>query len=189
MSDRKRETIKWRPEHDTIVFLLERYEDALMERMMVPNGRNGYDAVLLMSGPWWHSPAFQDLARCLDKMRNQARQQAVTYAPDKTCSLGCARWHVLAWYVSAERRTVMRWRARLDERGRERRGKNGQLLGERQATLEVQRHRDAREDRARAGVDWIVGEFTKWSAAGTVRERWEDRIGEESRRRVEKVAA
>lgn len=179
MSDRQR----------TIVFLLERYEDALMERTMIANGRNGHDAVLLTPGPWWNSPAFRELTRCLDRMRNQARQQSVRWDVGQTCSLGCARWHVIAWYVQVERRTVMRWQPRLDDKGRPRRGKNGQQLGERTSGLEIQRHRDARQEKADAGVAWIVNEFTKWSAADTVVERWGDRIGEESRRRSVKVAA
>ena len=172
MSDRKR---------DTIVWLLERMEDALMERSLIPNGgRNGHDSVLLTAGPWWNSPAFQELTRCLDKMRNQAQQQAVTYAPGATCSLGCARWHVIAWHVTVERRTAMKWQPRLDAKGRQRRGRNGQLIGERTPTLEIQRHRDAREDKARAGINWIVGEFAKWTAADKVCGRWEDRIGDET---------
>lgn len=180
MSDRRRATIVW---------LLERYEDALMERRS-SNGRSHHESVSLLPGPWWNSPAFQELTRCLDKMRNQGRQQAVSYAPGKTCSLGCARWHVVAWYVSPERRTAMKWQARLDDKGRQRRGRNGQILGERKATLEVSRHRDAREDRARAGVVWIVAEFKKWRAAETVLEHWEDDpLDKEKRRRQEKVAA
>lgn len=169
MSARKQETIVW---------LLERMEDALMERSMIPNGRNGHESVLQMPGPWWNSPAFRELTRCLDKMRNQAQQQAVAYAPGKTCSLGCARWHLIAWHVSAERRTTSAWQPRLDDKGRARRGKNGQQLGERKPSLEVCRHRDARQDKADAGVGWIVGEFKKWTAAATVTEHWQDRIGE-----------
>src|SRR3990167_4213693 len=164
--------------HDTIVWLLERMEDALMERSMIPNGRNGHDSVLLTAGAWWGSPAFGELTRCLDKMRNQAKQQAVTYAPGKTCSLGCARWHVIAWHVSPERRTAMKWQARLDDKGRPRRGKNGQALGERKPALEIQRHRDARQDKAEAGVEWIVGEFKKWTAAEKVSAHWEDRVNQ-----------
>lgn len=160
---------------DIIVFLLERLEDALMERSQT-NGRSQRESVSLLPGPWWHSPAFRELERCLDRMRNQARQQAVTYAPGKSCSLGCARWHVIAWHVTAERRTVLKWRPRLDDKGRERRGKNGRVLGERKPAVEVQRHRDAREDKAEAGVAWLVGEFRKWAAADIVSEHWEDRI-------------
>jgi len=108
----------------------------------------------------------------------------VTYAPGKTCSLGCARWHVVAWYVTPERRTAMCWQPRLDERGRQRRGKKGVLLGERRPMLEIQRHRDARADKADAGVTWIVGEFKKWTAAEWVREHWEDLIEHESKGRL-----
>ena len=176
----------------TIVFLLERLEDALMEHTMIPNGRNGHDAVLLTSGPWWNSPAFRELTRCLDKMRLRAAHDEIGYRDANgtlcCCSRRAARWHVIAWYVQVERRTVKKWQARVDDQGRPRRGKNGKVLGELRAGLEIQRHRDARQEKADAGVAWIVGEFKKWTAADTVSERWEDRIGEPTPRR-EKVAA
>ena len=189
--DRKRETIVW---------LLERYEDALMERTMIPNGRNGHESVLLTSGPWWGSPAFQELERCLDKMRLRAAYDEVSWNAGKdekrrpypagSCSRRAARWHVIAWYVQTERRQKDMWVDVLNHNGqpsgkkvlRKRTDKSG-------GAIQVVRHPDARQEKAEAGVNWIIGEFKKWTAAGKVTEHWEDRIGDENRRRHEKVAA
>lgn len=164
-------------ESESIAWLLERMEDALMERPSgTSNERNGRNSVLLKPGPWWNSPAFKEISRCLDLMRNQARQQSVTYAPGKTCSLGCARWHVIAWYVSTDTRTTMTWKDRLDDKGRPRRGKKGQRLGEYKREPEVCRHRDARQDRAEAGVAWIATQFKAWDNTKLAIERWQDKI-------------
>ena len=163
---------------ETIVFLLERMEDALMERTS-SNGRSQHESVSLLAGPWWGSPAFQELDRCLDLMRSQGRQRAVSFASGKSCSLGCARWHVLAWHVQVEHRTTTARQPLRDKHGKQKRDKNGNARTERVLELKPQRHRDARQDRADAGVEWIVGEFRKWTAADTVRGRWEDRIGHE----------
>lgn len=143
VSDRKR---------DTIVWLLERFEDALMERSN-SNGRSQHESVSLLPGPLWNE-AFRELDRCLGRMRNRGRQRAVSY-PAGSCSLGCARWHVLAWYVQVEHRQVL---TRQTVKGKN--GKRGVVFI---PTVEIQRHRDARKPKADAGVAWIVGEFA-WGA-------------------------
>ena len=178
MSDRKR---------DTIVWLLEHFEDALMERSMIPNGRNGHDSVLLTAGAWWGSPAFQELERCLDKMQLRAAHDEVSWKAGKdekgraypagSCSRRAARWHVIAWYVQTERRQKDMWIDVLNRNGhptgrkvlRKRTDKSG-------GGILVVRHPDARKPKADAGVEWIVGEFKKWTAAEKVSAHWEDRV-------------
>lgn len=145
MTDRK---------HDTIVFLLERMEDALMERSST-NGKSQHESVSLLPGPLWND-AFRELDRCLTRMRNQARQQAVSYAGG-SCSLGCAAWHVNAWYVQVEHRQTM---ARQTVKGKH--GKRGTVQI---PVVEAQRHRDARKPKADAGVSWLVGEYAWRSGA------------------------
>src|SRR3990167_8053326 len=61
--------------HETIVWLLERLEDALMERSS-SNGRSRFESVSLQAGPLWNE-AFRELDRCLGRMRSLGRQQAV----------------------------------------------------------------------------------------------------------------
>ena len=164
MSDRKRETIVW---------LLERLEDALMERSS-SNGRSQFESVSLLPGPLWNA-AFVELERCLGRMRSLGRQEAVCVLgkenvqatrSDATASLsarsrgiplGTARWHVVAWYVQVESRQVM---ARQTVRGKH--GKRGTVQI---PTVEIRRHRDARKPKADAGVEWIVGEYAWDSGA------------------------
>src|SRR3990167_10233175 len=108
---------------ETIVWLLERLEDALMERSS-SGGRSRFESVSLLPGPLWND-AFRELQRCLDRMRALARQEAVcVYAKGNVplnarsaagglsarsggISLGTARWHVLACYVQVESRQVV----------------------------------------------------------------------------------
>ncbi|MCR4339134.1 MAG: hypothetical protein NUW01_04510 [Gemmatimonadaceae bacterium] len=164
MSDRK---------HDTIVWLLERMEDALMERSST-NGKSQHESVSLLPGPLWNE-AFRELDRCLNRMRALARQQAVYENPKGNgqanganaagavsarpsgIPLGTARWHVLAWYVQVEHRQVM---ARQTVKGKH--GKRGTVLI---PTVEIQRHRDARKPKADMGVTWIVSEYAWGSSA------------------------
>ena len=145
MSDRHFETIVW---------LLERMEDALMERSQT-NGKSQHESVELHAGPLWNE-AFRELQRCLDRMRNQAQQQTVSF-PGGSCSLGCARWHVIAWFVQVEHRQVV---ARQTVKGRN--GKRGTVLI---PTVELQRHRDARKPKADAGVSWLAAEYAWGSGA------------------------
>src|SRR3990167_4434345 len=109
--------------HETIVGLLERVEDALMERSS-SNGRSQFESVSLLPGPLWNA-AFVELERCLGRMRSLGRQEAVCVygkenvqatRSDATASLsarsrgiplGTARWHVMAWYVQVESRQGM----------------------------------------------------------------------------------
>ena len=149
--------------HDTIVFLLERMEDALMERSST-NGRSTHESVSLMPGaqllatknePYWNE-AFRELDRCLTRMRNQGQQQAVTYQGG-TCSLGCAAWHVNAWFVQVEHRQTV---ARQTVKGKH--GKRGTVQI---PVVEILRHRDARKPKADAGVAWLVGEYAWRSGA------------------------
>ena len=156
MSNRKRTTYdekRKRLLREKIVWLLEHFEDVLLERTMLPNARNGHAAVLLMPGPLWND-AFHELERCLALMRNRGRQQAVSYEGG-SCSLRCAAWHVNAWYVQVERRQTLARQA-----FKKRNGKQGTILV---PVVEVQRHRDAREAKALAGVDWIMEEF-QWES-------------------------
>ena len=159
--------------HETIVWLLERMEDALMERSH-SNGRSQFESVSLLPGPLWNA-AFVELERCLGRMRSLGRQEAVCVLgkenvqatrSDATASLsarsrgiplGTARWHVVAWYVQVESRQVM---ARQTVRGKH--GKRGTVQI---PTVEIRRHRDARKPKADAGVGWIVGEYAWDSGA------------------------
>lgn len=177
MTDRK---------HDTIVFLLERMEDALMERSST-NGKSQHESVSLLAGPWWHSPAFQELTRCLDKMRLRAAHDEVSWKAGKdekgraypagSCSRRAARWHVIAWYMQTERRQKDMWVDVLNHNGqpsgkkvlRKRTDNSG-------GAILVVRHPEARKQKADAGVGWIVGEFKKWKAAEKVLDRWGDRL-------------
>src|SRR3990167_9074800 len=138
--------------HETVVWLLERLEDALMERSS-SNGRSQFESVSLLPGPLWNA-AFVELERCLGRMRSLGRQEAVCVlgkvgvgggsrnaagglserSRGISCSLGCARWHVMAWYVQVESRQVM---ARQVVKGKH--GKRGTVLV---PMVEVQRHRD-----------------------------------------------
>src|SRR3990167_8513826 len=61
--------------HETIIWLLERLEDALMERSH-SNGRSRFESVSLQAGPLWNE-AFRELERCLGRMRSLGRQEAV----------------------------------------------------------------------------------------------------------------
>lgn len=157
MSDRKR---------DTIVWLLERFEDALLERFVAPGGRNGHESVMLLPGLLWND-AFRELERCLRRMRSLASQQAVSFSGG-SCSLGCAAWHVNAWYVQVESRQVMVWQPIT-----KRNGKRGQALVK---SVQPLRHRDARQPKANAGVAWIVSEYA-----------WDDALVQAGLGEVEKV--
>ena len=155
MSNRKRTTYdeeRKRRRRETIVWLLEHLEDVLMERTE-SFGKSKHESVSLQAGPLWND-AFRELERCLALMRNRGCQQAVSYEGG-SCSLRCAAWHVNAWYVQVERRQTLARQA-----FKKRNGKQGTILV---PVVEVQRHRDAREAKALAGVDWIVEEF-QWES-------------------------
>ena len=107
MSDRK---------HETVVWLLERLEDALMERGS-SGGRSQFESVSLLPGPLWNE-AFRELQRCLDLMNLRAAHDEILLSDDGSCSRRAARWHVIAWYVQTESRQVDIWADVLNRQGR-----------------------------------------------------------------------
>jgi hypothetical protein len=114
--------------------------------------RGDGDSVSLM--PRTYTATVKEFERLMGVMRNQAKQKA--YAG---YSLGKLRWHVLEWYVKAE--PVVRSRPLLVT------GKGGKLVpayestGERAMirTVAFIRDRDAREDRALLGLEWMAGSW------------------------------
>src|SRR5947207_3161779 len=99
-----------------LVSLLERYHE-LVDPMQAGNqgDRLGYLAM-----PLTYTPSVRELERLLNRMRNQAKQQAY-----KGCSLGKLRWHLMAWYVdpvTVQRRALVGfvkgdWQPLLSEQG------------------------------------------------------------------------
>ena len=112
-----------------------------------------------------------ELERLLALMRKRAKQESVRWWDDdakrwRSASLGTLRFHVLAWYVNASR--VGQWRPIEVKKGRKLKLPTGQdVLRTRSGRIvparhhvTVTRHRDAREDRARLGVEWMA---LRWS--------------------------
>lgn len=104
---------------------------------------------------------FIELDRCLALMKNQGKQQAVRYkrlgGPNDgtqcSCSLATARWHLLAWYIPDRYEQPRSYH-------RKRHGRNETIRPKPQPV----RHKDAREDRAHAGLEWLTAHFD-WSKA------------------------
>lgn len=151
---------------ELLILLLEHYPDWLEA------GRGGsrtdqqgsrlllYDAELDIGNTNIESP-FRELDRALARMKNQGQQQAVQYQRQGgphdgqtcSCSLATARWHLLAWYIPDRYQQPRSYH-------RKRHGRNETI----RPKPEPVRHKDAREDRARAGLTWLIADYN-WTKA------------------------
>lgn len=143
----KRDDVK----RQALILLLAHREDALVA------GRDGnisapHESRLLSHDEELWCEAFEELERCLGLMRNKGKQLSVAYerrggprdGAVRSCSLATARWHLLEWYCpKAYKLEPVRRKARN---------------GKRVTILEARPKRDpeAREDRADAGLAWLV---------------------------------
>lgn len=105
--------------------------------------------------------SFAELERCLDTMRKLGKQKAVLVLDHKgqakeTIALGKARWHLLAWYrdVSYQSVPIHVTKVVAKHRGGQRRWEKVQVETGRR--LQPIRHRDARQERAEAGLRFLA---------------------------------
>jgi hypothetical protein len=140
-------------EHKALVELLERFHE--FSDPLLQGERNGSSGVMGM--PPTYTPDVREVERLLAVMRSQAKQQAY-----KGFGLGVLRFHVVAWYVDAER--VASWYPIELKRGRRTQVPTGQQILRRQGRwvpavrVEHPPRRDpmARRDRAELGVEWMA---------------------------------
>lgn len=125
----------------------------LVDPLSGPSGVPG-DGESPVGMPRTYTPTVREFERLLGVMRNRARQEA--YAG---FALGKLRWHVMEWFVSPPR--VRREEpVFVDGKG----GKRRRLVGvdgrpvTRPRIVRL-RHRDAREDRALLGLEWMAANW------------------------------
>lgn len=146
---------------ELLILLLEHYPDWLTTG--TPSGRpdGQLGARLLVHDPELDCEAFQELDQALTLMAKQGKQQAVRYlatsgANDGTevsCSLATIRWHTIAWYMPSQYVQPRPYT-------RKRHGRNETIRPQTQPV----RHPEAREDRARAGLTWLIAHYN-WTKA------------------------
>lgn len=139
---------------DILILLLAHRDDAL-EAGPAGGRSDQRGSRLLLHNPDLWCEAFVELERCLALMVAPGPRDEIRYSvrggPDDgqpvACSRRSAAWHMVRWY-SPDGYCFQPVR---------RKTKNGRRV----TVLEPQpvRHRDVREDRAAAGLEWLLGVF------------------------------
>jgi hypothetical protein len=133
--------------HERIQAMLIRYRDCLYETKAGEAGADRHDSRELRY-PRAFNHAMQELDRCLTKMRSLGNQQALQGIPLKT-----VHWHLVAYYIDVHYRTVPVVRYVTGKDHKRHSIQTGKL------TLEPQRHRDVRPDKAALGIPWLAAEY------------------------------
>lgn len=138
-----------------ILILLLAHRDDALEAGSAGGRSDQRGSRLLMHNPDLWCEAFAELERCLTLMSGRGPHDEVRYTVRGgsndgqlvACSRRAASWHMVRWYCPvAHRLQPVRRKARN---------------GRRVTVLEPQpvRHPDAREDRAEAGLEWLLRTF------------------------------
>ena len=103
--------------------------------------------------PATYTPSVREFERLLNFMRNQAKQKAFNGE-----SLGVLRWQVLAWHVDA-RKVIRHEPVMVFAHGKwgTVRDAEGELVT--RPTISFHRHRQAREEKARWGLEWMAANW------------------------------
>lgn len=146
----------------TLAEIAGRYHELVDPSMGPDRIRGDGDSVALM--PKTYTPTVREFERLLRVMRNQAKQKAhAGYA------LGKLRWHIMAWYVDAVSVVESRQLWVSAKGGKRVPAKNADGTPAVVRTVAYRRDRDAREDRAQLGLEWMAQE-------------WEDRVWDAKKR-------
>jgi hypothetical protein len=131
-------------QRDKVKAMPARYRDALHQGSLGLS-HEAFDSRLMLFGPDFNQ-ALRELDRCLTLMRKRGYQEAIQGVPLKTI-----RFHLVAWYIDVDYVQVPIYTRKATKRG--------WVNTPSGFHLEVRRHRDAREQKAELGVQWIADHF------------------------------